>query len=233
MKILTAEEMGAADRRSVEAGVPVWTLMQAAGEAVARFCERQFGGVLEADGLVVVIAGKGNNGGDGMVAAARLAEAGRRVRVALLGKAGELKGEAARAWEMLGKASGSCEPTSQRRDVGHPVLVEMLEIEDEVGLRAALEGAVLVIDAVVGTGFKPPLRGLGGGGAGVVGGEGRAGGGGGSAEWVGCGFDGDDGGGGVSGGRGGDVYGSEAGACVWAFDGGDVWAGGGGGDWDA
>ncbi len=160
MKILTAEEMGAADRRSVEAGVPVWTLMQAAGGAVARFCERQFGGVLEADGLVVVIAGKGNNGGDGMVAAARLAEAGRRVRVALLGKASELKGEAARAWEMLGKASGSCEPTSQRRDVGHPVLVEVLEIEDEVGLRAALEGAGLVIDAVVGTGFKPPLRGL-------------------------------------------------------------------------
>ena len=38
MKILTAEEMGAADRRSVEAGVSVWTLMQHAGGAVARFC---------------------------------------------------------------------------------------------------------------------------------------------------------------------------------------------------
>src|ERR1700733_5596950 len=94
MKILTAEEMGAADRRSVEAGVPVATLMQRAGEAVARFCLRRFGG----DGLVVVLAGKGNNGGDGMVAAVRLAEAGRRVRVALLGKASELKGEAAHAW---------------------------------------------------------------------------------------------------------------------------------------
>ncbi len=82
MKILTAEEMGGADRRSAELGIPVGALMQHAGEAVARFCLRRFAG----DGLVVVLAGKGNNGGDGMVAAVRLAEAGRRVRVALLGK---------------------------------------------------------------------------------------------------------------------------------------------------
>jgi len=142
MKILTAEEMGAADRRSVEAGVPVAQLMEAAGAAVARFCERRFAG----DGLVVVLAGKGNNGGDGMVAALRLAEAGRRVRVALLGKASELKGEAERAYCLakLDKASG----------------VEVREVSDEEGLHGALEGAALVVDAVVGTGFKPPLRGL-------------------------------------------------------------------------
>ena len=141
MKILTAEEMGAADRRSVEAGVSVGTLMQHAGDAVARFCLRRFGG----DGLVVVLAGKGNNGGDGMVAALRLAEAGRTVRVALLGKAAELKSEAAEAWAAL-RANKSG--------------VEILEIEDDAGLLAALKGAALVIDAVVGTGFKPPLRGL-------------------------------------------------------------------------
>jgi hydroxyethylthiazole kinase-like uncharacterized protein yjeF len=146
MKILTAEEMGAADRRSVEAGVPVWTLMLAAGGAVARFCLTRFGG----DGLVVVLAGKGNNGGDGMVAALRLAEAGRRVRVALLGKASDLKGEAARAFYLakLDKAGGV------------PSGVEVVEISDEADLRAALAGAAVVIDAVVGTGFKPPLRGL-------------------------------------------------------------------------
>jgi hydroxyethylthiazole kinase-like uncharacterized protein yjeF len=146
MKILTAEEMGGADRRSVEAGVPVGTLMQHAGEAVARFCLRRFGG----DGLVVVLAGKGNNGGDGMVAALRLAEAGRQVRVALLGKASELKGEAARAFYLARVDKAGGEPSG----------VEMREIEDEAGLREALEGAALVIDAVVGTGFKPPLRGL-------------------------------------------------------------------------
>ncbi len=140
MKILTAEEMGEADRRSVEMGVPVWTLMQAAGGSVARFCLRRFAG----EGLVVVLAGKGNNGGDGMVAAAHLSEAGRRVRVALLGTAGELTGEAARALEAVKANAG----------------VEIREMAEEEDLRAALEGAALVVDAVVGTGFKPPLRGL-------------------------------------------------------------------------
>ena len=143
MKILTAEEMGAADRRSVEAGVTVQTLMQNAGAAVARFCLREYAG----DGVVVVLCGKGHNGGDGMVAAAVLAEAGRKVRVALLGAESDLKGEAAKAW-------ASCKPTSQNHDVGHP---EAVEIADEEQLRAALKDAALVIDAVVGTGFKPPL----------------------------------------------------------------------------
>jgi NAD(P)H-hydrate epimerase len=155
MKILTAEEMGAADRRSVEAGVPVWTLMLAAGGEVARFCLGSAGFSAD-DGLVVVLAGKGNNGGDGMVAAQRLAEAGRRVRVALLGKASELKGEAAQAW---GLATHFSDDEAVAK-MGDPVAVELLEIEDKAGLRAALEGAALVIDAVVGTGFKPPLRGL-------------------------------------------------------------------------
>lgn len=139
MKILTAEEMGAADRRSVEAGVPVALLMEAAGVAVAQFCLRQFGG----NGPVVVLAGKGNNGGDGMVAALYMAKAGRKVRVALLGTAAEVNGEAATALIAI---------KEQR--------IELLEIEDEEGLRGALEGAALIVDAVVGTGFKPPMRGL-------------------------------------------------------------------------
>jgi NAD(P)H-hydrate epimerase len=146
MKILTSEEMGAADLRSVESGVPVWTLMQSAGDAVARFCLRHFAG----DGLVVVIAGKGNNGGDGMVAAARLAQAGRKVRVALLGSESELKGEAGQALSLARGENGDGEAGG----------VEVREIADEAGLRDALEGAQLVVDAVVGTGFKPPLRGL-------------------------------------------------------------------------
>jgi NAD(P)H-hydrate epimerase len=153
MKILTAEEMGAADRRSVESGVPVMQLMEHAGAAVARFCLRRFAG----DGLVVVLAGKGNNGGDGLVAARRLAAAGCRVRVALLrpneerrssgtplGAAGDVKSDAAVALRSAKMQAG----------------VEMRVVSDEDGLRAALEGAELVVDAVVGTGFKPPLRGL-------------------------------------------------------------------------
>jgi hydroxyethylthiazole kinase-like uncharacterized protein yjeF len=73
MEILTAAEMGAADRRTAEEfGVPLATLMENAGGAVARFCLRQY----PAAERVVVLCGKGNNGGDGMVAARVLAGAG-------------------------------------------------------------------------------------------------------------------------------------------------------------
>jgi NAD(P)H-hydrate epimerase len=146
MKILTASEMSAADKRSVEMGVPVWTLMKNAGAAVARFSLRQFAG----DGLVVVVCGKGNNGGDGMVAAVEMADAGRKVRVALLGRGDELKGEAERAF-YLTKICKAADGTAA---------IDLREIADEAALSEALEGAELVLDAVVGTGFKPPLRGL-------------------------------------------------------------------------
>lgn len=140
MKILSAQDMAAADKRSVEAGVPVATLMHNAGAVVARFCLRHYPG----DGLVVALCGKGNNGGDGMVAAQELARAGRSVRIALLGAAAEVKGDAAEALASARKPGG----------------VEFLEVVDETALEAALEGAALILDAVVGTGFKPPLRGL-------------------------------------------------------------------------
>jgi ADP-dependent NAD(P)H-hydrate dehydratase / NAD(P)H-hydrate epimerase len=137
MKILTAAEMGEADRLSVEAGVPIAALMENAGRAVARFCARHFAG----NGLVVVLGGKGNNGGDGFVAARYLTASGRLVRVVLLGESDDVKGEAAEAlW-------------SSRE-------AELIEVSDEDDLREALAGAALIVDAVVGTGFKPPLRGL-------------------------------------------------------------------------
>ena len=62
MEILTSAEMGAADRRTAgEFGVPLETLMENAGGAVAGFCLRRY----SAAERVVVLCGKGNNGGDG------------------------------------------------------------------------------------------------------------------------------------------------------------------------
>jgi hydroxyethylthiazole kinase-like uncharacterized protein yjeF len=139
MRILTAAEMGAADRRTVEAfGISLESLMEAAGGAVAAFCLRQYPAV----GRITVLCGKGNNGGDGLVAARMLAAAGKAVRLVLLGRGSELKGEAAGALARLGSE------------------VSLVEVVDEAGLKGALAGAELLIDAVVGTGFKPPLRGL-------------------------------------------------------------------------
>src|SRR5690242_3948282 len=134
MKILTAAEMGVADRRTVEkAGVSMESLMEAAGHAVAAFCLRRYP---KADRLIV-LCGKGNNGGDGLVAARLLALAGRTVQVALLGAASDLKGEAAEALARLDAES---------------VEVEFREIADEAALSSALGGEDLLIDAVVGTG---------------------------------------------------------------------------------
>lgn len=142
MKILTAAEMGAADRRTVEQSiVALGTLMEAAGSAVAAFCLRQYA----AAGTITVLCGKGNNGGDGLVAARLLAAAGKTVRVVLLGRRSDLKGEAAEALARL---------RAER------VESLVLEVTDEADLAGALHNQDLLIDAVVGTGFKPPLRGL-------------------------------------------------------------------------
>src|ERR1017187_8417559 len=94
MKTLTSAEMGATDRRTEdEFGVPLATLMGNAGGAVARFCLRRYPETKR----VTVLCGKGNNGGDGFVAARVLAKAGVLLRVVLLGRADEVKGEAAEA----------------------------------------------------------------------------------------------------------------------------------------
>jgi ADP-dependent NAD(P)H-hydrate dehydratase / NAD(P)H-hydrate epimerase len=145
MKILTAEEMGAADRRTVEEfGIPLNALMEGAGQAVAAFCLRRYG----MESKAVVLCGRGNNGGDGFVAARVLAQAGWFVRVMLLGRMNEIKGEAAGALQRLRSAVST-------------LIVD--EVVDEASLQVcepALRDAQVLIDAVVGTGFQPPLRGL-------------------------------------------------------------------------
>jgi ADP-dependent NAD(P)H-hydrate dehydratase / NAD(P)H-hydrate epimerase len=145
MQILTSAEMGAVDRRTAEEfGVPLATLMENAGTAVARFCLRQY----PAAKRVVVLCGKGNNGGDGLVAARVLAQSGLQVRVALVGRADEMKGEAAAALQRMKDEAPS---------------IGLDEVQDESALGEiadAVSDAELILDAVVGTGFKPPLRGL-------------------------------------------------------------------------
>jgi hydroxyethylthiazole kinase-like uncharacterized protein yjeF len=145
MKILTTTEMQAVDRWTAEEfGVSLDALMEAAGGAVAKFCLRQYPVAMR----VVALCGKGNNGGDGFVAARILAQAGRLVRVVLLGKMDEVKGEAGTALRRLREEFSS---------------VPVDEVLDEAGLAScasAVGEAELLLDALVGTGFKPPLRGL-------------------------------------------------------------------------
>src|ERR1700751_6397964 len=99
MEILTAAQMNSIARDSCERGVPVRVLMENAGEAVAWFCREHYPGL-----PVVVLCGKGNNGGDGAVAARLLAEIQTRVRLVLLGSMEETQGDAASG---LARAKGT------------------------------------------------------------------------------------------------------------------------------
>jgi len=92
IELLTNAEMARADAIAVARGTDSFALMQRAGAAVADAAAR-----LAPSGPVLVIAGLGNNGGDGFVAATNLATKGRDVVVMLLGDAAKLKGDAARA----------------------------------------------------------------------------------------------------------------------------------------
>ena len=135
--------MGLVDRRTAESGVSLADLMEAAGEAVAQFVLRQYPEAAH----VMVLCGKGNNGGDGFVAARLLAGEGVGVRVLLVGARSEVRGEARQAMTQL------LDSTSDE-------IVEELGDDAEPGdLTQLLGEADLLIDAVFGTGFTPPLRG--------------------------------------------------------------------------
>lgn len=142
--VLTAAEMGSVDQRTGdEAGTPLQQLMDRAGHAVATFCLHHYP---EAKNIAVV-CGKGNNGGDGLVAARFLAQAGVAVTVVLLGAESEIKGLPADALVKL-------------REV-QPATIAFCP--DEASLTqqtGAIEQAALLVDAVFGTGFHPPMRSL-------------------------------------------------------------------------
>ena len=92
MEVLTSAEMERADRLTIAAGTPGFALMLSAGQAVAEAALH-----LVEDGPILVVAGPGNNGGDGFVAAAELAAQGREVSVSLMGERDALTGDAASA----------------------------------------------------------------------------------------------------------------------------------------
>ncbi len=143
MHVLSAAEMGACDRATTQRfGIASIDLMRAASSAVAAFARKQFPHAHR----VTVLAGTGNNGGDGMMAAWLLAEAGLDVTTILLGAPEKLAGDAAIAWSEL---------TQPMRGQVHVVT----SAQELASHRDAL-AADLIVDAVLGTGFKPPMKGM-------------------------------------------------------------------------
>lgn len=141
MKIVSAEEMRAIDRVTTERfGVPSLTLMENAGSSVARFILSEY----PQSKRISVICGKGNNGGDGLVVARHLAETGRVVRVLLLCSPEQLLGDASAMFQKLKLL---------------PLVVRDPEGLDSVDA-APIFVADLLVDAILGTGFRPPVSDL-------------------------------------------------------------------------
>jgi ADP-dependent NAD(P)H-hydrate dehydratase / NAD(P)H-hydrate epimerase len=134
--LLDSSQMRAVDRWAIEErGIPSLELMERAGEGVARAVAG-----LSHDGPVVVVCGKGNNGGDGLVVARLLREAAREVSVVCVAQPSELSPDARANLERL----------PGDRPLGF----------DQAAARDALEQADAVVDALLGTGFSGTPHGV-------------------------------------------------------------------------
>jgi NAD(P)H-hydrate epimerase len=145
MRILTADQMREADRRTIEdIGIPSLVLMENAGRQVVAAMESAFQDL--ADRRVAIVCGKGNNGGDGFVVARTLQHRGIDVSVFVVGRIADIRGDARVNIEILGRLG-----------------ITVVEIVDEGQWElhfSEISDHDLIVDALFGTGLKSALSGI-------------------------------------------------------------------------
>ena len=140
---VTVEDMKEIEARAIALGVTSLSMMEAAGKGVAEMIIERFKDIRE----IAVLAGTGNNGGDGFVAARYLALKGYKLHVLLLGSPEDLRTEEARRnWRLLESLPKPIHLYSLGKDV------------DLEGLKRILGGVDLIVDAMLGTGVRGSLR---------------------------------------------------------------------------
>jgi ADP-dependent NAD(P)H-hydrate dehydratase / NAD(P)H-hydrate epimerase len=145
MELVTAAEMRALDAAAIqERKIPSLRLMKNAGRAVVEEMERRYGPLRGK--AVAVVCGKGQNGGDGFVAARLLRQRGCTVRVAVLAPLSSLKDDAATTLREYRRSGGRC--ISLRPGSESALLSPLLRASD------------LVVDAIFGTGLNAPVEGM-------------------------------------------------------------------------
>jgi hydroxyethylthiazole kinase-like uncharacterized protein yjeF len=145
VKALTAAQMREADRLTTERyGIPGLQLMENAGRAIAGFLAEKFEGLSRQK--IVLLCGKGNNGGDGLVVARLLKELGCSPQVILFCSPGAMEGDAAVNVKRWQQGLGELRAVAS-------------EAEWE-SAREALQDAGLIVDALLGTGLRGPVEGL-------------------------------------------------------------------------
>ncbi len=137
MQLVTSQDMRRIEEAAAAAGLSYERMMQNAGTAVAHAADDWMGGN---PGVIVVLCGPGNNGGDGLVAAGRLAELGHAVRVL--------------AWRR--PESDPLIEAVERPEIG---IVRGDGQDSLAQLDSWLDGADLIIDALLGTGVSRPIEG--------------------------------------------------------------------------
>jgi NAD(P)H-hydrate epimerase len=146
MDLVTAAHMRQLDRRTIELGTPGHVLMERAGVGACACLLRAVPKVRKRGARVTVVAGKGNNGGDGLVVARLLRARGARVEVFLLARAADVGGDALRNLKAWRRVRGATR--------------EVVVAADLEGLRGALAAADCVVDAVLGTGLGADIEGI-------------------------------------------------------------------------
>jgi hydroxyethylthiazole kinase-like uncharacterized protein yjeF len=145
MKVLTAAQMREADRLTTErCGISGLQLMENAGTAIAEVLRQTFSDL--ASRKIVVLCGKGNNGGDGLVVARVLNGFGAAPRVYLFANPGAVEGDAAENLKRWQRGTGELSVVTSR--------------EEWESARAALDEANLIVDALLGTGLRGAVEGL-------------------------------------------------------------------------
>jgi hydroxyethylthiazole kinase-like uncharacterized protein yjeF len=145
MKILSAAEMREVDRlTTARYGIPSLTLMENAGASVAEFIAQRWPQFAER--RIVVLCGKGNNGGDGFVVARHLLELGAKPEVYLFAAPDEMQGDAAANCKRWQELSGELQTVRKSDDLKN--------------VKPALDAADIIIDAQRGTGTRGAVEGF-------------------------------------------------------------------------
>src|SRR5205809_262403 len=145
MRVLNSTQMRDADRRTIEEiGIPSLVLMENAGRQAAAAMEAVYSDLL--DRQIAVLCGRGNNGGDGFVIARTLVQRGADVSVFVIGRVGDVRGDARINLEILGRLG-----------------VTVVEVADSQAWElhfSEVSDCTLIVDAIFGTGLNAPVSGL-------------------------------------------------------------------------
>ncbi len=144
LPLVTSSESRQLDQLAEQAGLPSLVLMENAALRIAEVLQQHF--ELDPPKRIVIVCGKGNNGGDGMALARHLSNIGFQVQVFLLADPSELKGDAATNYEVAANFGIPIQPIVSSEEL--PQIVEPLRNAD------------LVVDALLGTGITGEVRGL-------------------------------------------------------------------------